>query len=127
MEVLEKITQAIKLLQEIEKYKEELPALQQEVDYRLSDLPHKIENDSLNAPQSCKIVKEIKKQRLIRRDYQNDYEILRTYTNNVNKLMNAGNRKMLLSELKKTNNRLNQPYKNRIYTNDEMNELLGVK
>ncbi len=127
MEVLEKITQAIKLLQEIEKYKEELPALQQEVDYRLSDLLHKIENDSLNAPQSCKIVKEIKKQRLIRRDYQNDYEILRTYTNNVTKLMNAGNREMLLSELKKTNNRLNQPYKNRIYTNDEMNELLGVK
>lgn len=118
MEVLEKITQAIKLLQEIEKYKEELPALQQEVDYRLSDLLHKIENDSLNAPQSCKIVKEIKKQRLIRRDYQNDYEILRTYTNNVNKLM---------SELKKTNNRLNQPYKNRVYTDEDMKELLGVK
>lgn len=127
MDVLGNITQAIKLLQEVEDYKEQLPALQQEVDYRLSDLLHKIENDSLNAPQSCKIVKEIKKQRLIRRDYQNDYEILRTYTNNVNKLMNAGNREMLLSELKKTNNRLNQPYKNRIYTNDEMNELLGVK
>ena len=127
MNVLEKITQAIKLLQEVEEYKEQLPTLQQEVDYRLSDLLHKIENDSLNAPQSCKIVKEIKKQRLIRRYYQNDYEILRTYTNNVNKLMNAGNREMLLSELKKTNNRLNQPYKNRIYTNDEMNELLGVK
>lgn len=127
MEVLEKITQAIKLLQEIEKYKEELPTLQQEVDYRLSDLLHKIENDSLNAPQSCKIVKEIKKQRLIRRDYQNDYEILRTYTNNVNKLMNAGNREMLLSELKKTNNRLNQPYKNRVYTDEDMKELLGVK
>lgn len=127
MNVLEKITQAIKLLQEVEEYKEQLPTLQQEVDYRLSDLLHKIENDSLNAPQSCKIVKEIKKQRLIRCYYQNDYEILRTYTNNVNKLMNAGNREMLLSELKKTNNRLNQPYKNRIYTNDEMNELLGVK
>ena len=127
MEVLEKITQAIKLLQEIEKYKEELPTLQQEVDYRLSDLLHKIENDSLNAPQSCKIVKEIKKQRLIRRDYQNDYEILRTYTNNVNKLMNAGNREMLLSELKKTNNRLNQPYKNRVYTDEDMKKLLGVK
>lgn len=48
MEVLEKITQAIKLLQEIEKYKEELPTLQQEVDYRLSDLLHKIENDEMN-------------------------------------------------------------------------------
>ena len=127
MEVLKKLTQAISLLQEVEEYKEQLPTLQQEVDYRLSDLLHKIENDSLNAPQSCKIVKEIKKQRLIRRSYQNDYEIIRTYTNNVNKLMNAGNRELLLAEINRTNKRLNQPYKNRVYTNDDMKELLGVK
>ena len=127
MEVLEKITQAINLLQKVEEYKEQLPTLQQEVDYKLSDLLHKIENDSLNAPQSCKSVKEIKKQRLIRRNYQNDYEILRTYTNNINKLTNAGNRELLLSEVNKTNKRLNQPYKNRVYTDENMKELLGVK
>lgn len=127
MEVLEKITQAINLLQKVEEYKEQLPTLQQEVDYKLSDLLHKIENDSLNAPQSCKIVKEIKKQRLIRRNYQNDYEILRTYINNINKLTNAGNRELLLSEVNKTNKRLNQPYKNRVYTDEDMKKLLGVK
>ena len=114
-------------MQKVEEYKEQLPTLQQEVDYKLSDLLHKIENDSLNAPQSCKIVKEIKKQRLIRRNYQNDYEILRTYTNNINKLTNAGNRELLLSEVNKTNKRLNQPYKNRVYTDEDMKELLGVK
>ena len=127
MNVLEKITQAIKLLQEVEEYKEQLPTLQQEVDYRLSDLLHKIENDSLNAPQSCKIVKEIKKQRLIRRGYQNDYELLRAYSNNINKLVNSGNRELLLSEINKTNKRLNQPYKNRVYTDEDIKELLGVK
>lgn len=127
MEVLEKLTQAINLLQEVDEYREQLPTLQQEVDYRLSDLLHKIENNTLNAPQSCKIVKEIKKQRIIRRNYQNDYEILRTYTNNVNKLMNAGNRELLLVEINKTNKRLNQPYKNRVYTEEDMKELLGVK
>ena len=127
MEVLEKLTQAINLLQEVDEYREQLPTLQQEVDYRLSDLLHKIENNTLNAPQSCKIVKEIKKQRIIRRNYQNDYEILRTYTNNANKLMNAGNRELLLVEINKTNKRLNQPYKNRVYTEEDMKELLGVK
>ena len=127
MEVLEKLTQAISLLQEVEKYKEQLPTLQQEVDYRLSDLLHEIENNSLNAPQSCKIVKEIKKQRIIRRKILNDFELLRVYSNNINKLNNSGSRELLLAEINKTNKRLNQPYKNRVYTDEDMKELLGVK
>lgn len=63
MNVLEKITQAINLLQEVDEYKNQLSSLQQEVDYKLSDLYHVIENDPLNAPQSCRIVKQIKELR----------------------------------------------------------------
>lgn len=41
--------------------------------------------------------------------------------------MNSGNRKMLTNEMHKTNNRLNQPYKNRVYTDEKINEILGGK
>lgn len=127
MNVLDKITQAIKLLQEVDEYKNQLSSLQQEVDYKLSDLYHVIENDPLNAPQSCRIVKKIKELRQQRRKYLNDYELIKCYQNNIQKLTYYDNRKMLLAELNKTNNRLKQPYKNRVYTDEDMKELLGVK
>lgn len=127
MNVLDKITQAIKLLQEVDEYKNQLSSLQQEVDYKLSDLYHIIENDPLNAPQSCRIVKKIKELRQQRRKYLNDYELIKCYQNNIQKLTYYDNRKMLLAELNKTNNRLHQAYKNRIYSEEDIKELLGVK
>ena len=97
------------------------------MDCKLSDLLHYIENNNLNAPQSCKIVKEIKKQREIRRKIRQDTELFRTYNTNVNRLTNENNRKMLLAEMNKTNKNLSKKYHNRVYTEEELKELLGVK
>lgn len=97
------------------------------VDCSLSDLLHYIENNNLNAPQSCRIVKEIKKQREIRRKIKQDIELFRTYNTNLNRLTNENNRKMLLAELNKTNKKLQTKYHNRVYSIEELKELLGVK
>lgn len=125
MDVLENIKQSIELLDDVEKYYEELPILQSNVDCALSDLYHCIENRKFKTNEAYRIVKEIKKQRLIRRKINNDYELLKTFKTHENKLMNSGSRKMLINEMHKTNNRLNQPYKNRVYTDDKINEILG--
>lgn len=127
MDVLENIKQSIELLDNVEKYYEELPTLQSNVDCALSDLYHCIENRKLKTDETYRIVKEIRKQRLNRRKLNNDYELLKTFKTHENKLMNSGSRKMLTNEMHKTNNRLNQPYKNRIYTDEKINEILGGK
>ena len=49
------------------------------------------------------------------------------YSNNINKLNNSGSRELLLAEINKANNKLNQPYRKRVYTEEDMKELLGVK
>lgn len=123
MEILEKIKEANKLLNEVELYFDSVPAQQSKIDSQLSDLYHYIENNNLNAIQSCKIIKQIKLKRQERRKLLNDYELLKTYENNSTKLSNSENRQFLLAELNKTEKRLNNTYKNRIYTEEQFKTL----
>ena len=127
IDVVDKITSIVKELDELDDYKNSLSDKLSNVDCKLSDLLHYIENNNLNAPQSCKIVKEIKKQREIRRKIRQDTELFRTYNSNINRLLNENNRKMLLAEMNKTNKNLSKKYHNRVYTKEELKELLGVK
>lgn len=127
IDVIDKITYIVKELDELDEYKNSLSEAQSNVDCKLSDLLHYIENNNLNAPQSCKIVKEIKKQREMRRQVKQDIELFRIYNLNVNKLTNEGNRKLLLAEINKANKKLQTTYHNRVYTEEELKELLGVK
>lgn len=127
MEVIEQISKAVTILDELEEYNEELPKRLQEEDLRLSDLYHYIENNNLNAPQCCKIVKEIKKRREERRKIKKEMALLRTYSNNCNRLSNADNRKFLVAEVHKTEKQLPSNYKNRIYSEEELKELLEIK
>ena len=53
-------------------------------------------------------------------------ELSKTLNLNLNKLLGVENRQFLLAELNKTNNHLKTKYKNRIYTEEELNELIGV-
>ncbi len=123
MEVMEKLTEANKLLDELEIYFDELPGKQSRVDSELSDLYHYIENNSLNASQSCKIVKQIKAKRLERRQILKDFELSKVYKTNSNKLSSKENRKFLFNDLNKTIKSLDSEYKNRIYTQEQLDTL----
>lgn len=123
MNIIDNILEANKLLNELDEYYDSLPSLQSKVDSQLSDLYHYIENNKLNAIQSCKIVKEIKNKREERRKILNDYEILKTYITNSNKLNNKDNRKFLICEVNKTKNNLATNYKNRYYTEEQFKTL----
>lgn len=124
MELLEEITNAIKKLDEVEEYTDKLCEALSNEDQRTSDLLHYIENNNVNAAQSCHLIKEIKKVRLERRKIKNDMEIARAFKDNINKLINAENRKMIMAKLHKTSKQLESEYQNRVYSNEELTEIL---
>lgn len=125
--IYEKIKQLVILLDEIDNMictqGEEL----QKIDFELSDWYHYIENNELNETASIKIINEIQKLRKLRRCLNNEHEIENTYKNNASKVMGNNTRPFLLAEINKTVKRLDNDYKNRILTEEKINELLNSK
>ena len=124
MNIVEELTNAIKILDDVEAYTNSLCEALSNDDQKTSDLLHFIENNNINAAQSCHLIKEIKKVRLERRKIKNDMELARAYKDNVNKLINADNRKMILAKLHKTSKQLESEYQNRVYSNTELTEII---
>ena len=127
IDVINEVKMITQSLNKLDEYFDNLSDLQREIDYKLSDLYHYIENNQLRTNECYRIIKEIKKQREIRRRLKNDYELLKIYKNNYARFNNENNRKMLLADINKTNKELNKSYKNRIYSEEEMNQILGKK
>ena len=84
--VISQIESIKEQMDDLDKYFNDLPNKQSQVDEELSDLLHYIENNDLTPKQSLKMIKLIKEKRLIRRGLCNDNEIKRVYNNNRNKL-----------------------------------------
>lgn len=127
MDILSDIKEITEKMDAMDKYAENLPGLQSDVDSKISDLLHHIEHNNLKAFDAYRIVKEIHNQRVIRRKIKNDFELVKAFKMNSSKLCNEANRKMLLSEIYRLNNRLNLPYKNRVYSQEELNSIVYGK
>ena len=127
MNVIEDITNAVSILNKVDNYKNNLVDKLSEQDKKMSDLYHLIENTKLTTGQCYRIVRELKKQLEIRRKVKRDMSLLATYDKNINKLLNESNRNMLLAEIHKSEKRLDTVYQNRIYTDEELIEIIGVK
>ena len=70
------------------------------------------------------MMKEMKELREKRRKIKNDMEILSKYNETKTKLLTSDNRKFLMTEIYKKDKQLNQPYKNREYTEEDMQKIL---
>ena len=125
--IYEKIKQAMALLDEIDEMIKTQSIELQQADYELSDWYHYIENNNIDENSSKKVLEEIQRLRKVRRGLQNEYEIENTYKNNSSKVMGNNTRGLLLAEINKTMNRLDCDYKNRVLTEDSINELLNTK
>lgn len=125
MNIINNLTKAIDLLDEIDDELTKSPNLQSNVDSKLSDIYHYIENNKLTTSQRYRIVGILTDLRRERRQVLNDYELLKTFNNNESKLCNKDNRKMLLAEMRKKEKQLHTVYKNRIYTEEELKGLVG--
>lgn len=124
MNISYELDNAIQILNRVDEYIDTLVEELSNYDKRTTDLLHYIENNNLNAPQSCKIIKEIKKIRQERRKIKNDMELSKVYKDNINKLVNIDSRNMLMTKVHKTEKQLESEYQNRIYTQEDINNIL---
>lgn len=99
----------------------------QKVDYKLSDLYHLIENNDLSDEASINVVREIHLLRKERRSLNNEHDLEVVYQNQKQKMIGNDSRQFLVTELNKTNKRLNSEYKNRVYTEEEIEKLISPK
>lgn len=127
MEVINAVIEVSKILDEIDKFDSNVSNKMSEFDNKLIDLYHYIENNPIDTKKAYRLCKELKSILNERRDLKNNVELLREFQKHKLKLNNGiANRQVLLSEMGKRAKSLNQPYKYRIYTDEELKEKIGV-
>ena len=119
--IIDKITNAISILDEIDNMIKTQSEELQKVDYKLSDLYHLIENNELSDEASINVVRKE------RRSLNNEHDLEVVYQNQKQKMIGNDSRQFLVTELNKTNKRLNSEYKNRVYTEEEIEKLISPK
>lgn len=125
MDVLKAITEIVDKLNEIDNYDSGLSQLLSECDEREQDLLHYIENNKINMLWCYKYVRELKNIREKRRNIKNDIERITKFKEHKTKLVSTiDNRQLMLAELNKREKQLNCPYKNRRYTEEDLQKVL---
>ena len=131
MDVINNIEQAVKLLKEVDLYNNELlgeSGLISTCDKKIDYWEHYLEIEPLQITQVYNICREVKKQRILRRQYKNEAELIKLYKDNEAKMQNAGFRDILLTQLYKTDTKQkNAKYSYSAYTEEEKNKILGIK
>ena len=126
MSVIENIKKAISLLEENENFYQELFELQSQTDKKIDYWLHYIELEKVPVTQSYKIIKELKRLRNLRRQYKNEMALMRVFKDNEQKLCNISNRKILLNQICRTDNKQqNAKYSYDAYTSEEIEKILG--
>lgn len=126
MNVIDKLTEAIDLLNEVDDYGATLVSKLSELDSKEQDLLHYIENNKIRILWVYRMVKEIKTIREERRKVKNDMELISKF-NEVKTRITSGkdNRRLMLAELHKRDKQLHTTYKNRQYTEEDMQKIVG--
>ncbi len=123
--ILEKIIEVSNILDEIDDFESSISSEMSNYNYKLSDLYHYVENNTMDTKKCYRLCKELKKVLKERRQFKNNVELFHEYKNNVQKLNNGKeNRKLMLAAIGKRSKQLNQPYKNRVYLEEELKEIM---
>lgn len=125
--VTEKIQKIISDLDELDEYYDSLNYKLSDIDLKIQDLLHYLECNKISILWVYRYVSELQKLRLERRHIKNDIFILSKFNENKNKLIGSKNRNFLLTEIHKAEKQLESPYKNRQYSDEEINNLLKSK
>ena len=122
--IVDEVKKIILKLNELDDLYEDLPKQLSEVDTKICDILHLIESNNLKTNECYRIIRELKKHRMKRRQIKNNYTILQVFNTHINKLPLEENRSFLLNEINKKNKEINSEYKNRIYTSEEIDNIL---
>lgn len=123
-EVLQRINNIVSSLNDIQKIKDDHSSAMQEVEYKISDILHLIELNDIPDSACKKVIAELKKLRILRRDLKNQYELLKTFDTHKEKLLKDNARFMFNAEIGKMEKRLHSAYNNRVYTEEELNNFI---
>lgn len=126
-EITKKLQEAVDILDNIDIYDSGLNDRLSEIDLKIQDLLHYIENNKISILWAYKYICELKKLRLERREIKNDICIMQKFNEQKNKLLSTPNRKFLMAEIYKVEKQLCTPYKNRQYKDGEIDEILKKK
>lgn len=124
-QLLIKIKALVKLLDDIDEMIQTQSSELQRVDLELSDWLHLIENNNLGESESFKVVENIHRLRVARRELNNEYALEQVFQTHKSRLTGNNTRQFLISEVEKTYKQLNQEYKNRILNEETVNETLN--
>ena len=128
IDIIKCVTDICKKLDELDEYIDSLPELHSEMDLRMSDLYHPIENQGLTTAQAKRFTDEIQSVCNNRRIIKTDIAYAKVFRDNIGKLTQKSNRQMLLSRLHLLAKQKEMaPYKYRVYSDSEMNKLLGIR
>ena len=126
--IVKQVQKVCDLLDELDEYLDSLPELHSEMDLRMSDLYHPIENEKLTSTQAKRFTDEIKSVCNNRRIIKDDIAYAKVFRDNINKLVQKDNRQMLLSKLYTlAKQKEDAQYTYRVYSDEEINKLLGIK
>ena len=126
-EIYEKIVKGMEILDEIDNMINSQSNELQEIDYKISDLLHYLENNDLSDKECVKFVKIMQEFRQIRKSLHKEHEIEKAYKENSSKVMGNNTRQMLMAEINKAVKQWNNEYKYRIITEDEIKLLISEK
>lgn len=118
MDILQKIGQAKKILDEVEKYAENIGAIISENDLAISDIYHYIENNSMSTKGTYRAVKLLREKLITRRRLKEELELLKVFNSHKTKLVSVGNRQMLMAEIGKRQKEFHRPYKYRVFESE---------
>ena len=124
MEIIEEITEAIDILNRVDEYGSTLVERLSVLDSKEQDLLHYIENNKIGIFWCYRMIKEIKSVREERRKVKNDMELMTRFNDVKSKISSKENRQFILTELHKREKQLQTVYKNRQYTEEDMERIL---
>lgn len=128
IDIVKTVTDICKKLDDLDDYIDSLPTLHSEMDMRMSDLYHPIENEALTVTQAKRFTDEIQSVCNNRRIIKTDTSIAKVFKDNEGKLLQKANRQILLTRLFALVKQKEQTdYSYRVYSEEEINKLLGVR
>ena len=122
-QLLESLISAISNLDEVESAIYEYVNTLDVVQNKIMDIEHYLEFNDLTDAARIEFVNLLQYLRKERRQIKQMWEIYNTYGNNRDKLKQKDYRSFLIAELNKTNNRLDTKYRNRVYSEEFLNEI----
>lgn len=121
---LKKVNELIEIFDWIDHEIENTAERTSKIDSESSDWLHLIENNRLTDKESVRVVKILHELREKRRSVKNEYFLLNVYKENKMKLIHQAQREMFKNEMTTKWHELNMPYRNRIITKYDINEVI---